>query len=312
MNNNVKYIKDNEKISATEIVPGAKFYLDKTGMFEVLEIFPEHHEYNSDGNKKRICKKAKLRFYNCVNIEYYDDIFYVDAISKQRIKNKYFPNVCNIACIGNTTCVINSKHKHLYSVWKSMINRCYNINNNRYNDYGAKGVIVCDRWLCFEYFEIDAVNLPGYQDMINNPNIKYNIDKDILQQGISYNQKIYSPETCIWIPMSINSIQVAIDNKHKRSSIYHNVCKCKDNNYKARIKNKYTGTIIAYNYTNEIAAAKMVDYFNKYLGTSQLFNNIPDEVMTISQALQYRCYRTEPKNMIKRVMCKIIEKENAV
>lgn len=38
--------------------------------------------------------------------------------------------------------------KHpLYTVWVQMKQRCYNPNNNRYNDWGGRGITVCDEWL---------------------------------------------------------------------------------------------------------------------------------------------------------------------
>lgn len=34
----------------------------------------------------------------------------------------------------------------LYSVWQSMKNRCYNINEPAYERYGMRGISVCDEW----------------------------------------------------------------------------------------------------------------------------------------------------------------------
>ena len=194
--NDIIYIKENECIHINEIKIGNKFYLDKTGLFEIIEIIPFHYKYH-DNKKKRVHRSAKIRFYNCVCIDYYDDIFRIEAIINCQIKNRYFPSVCNIACIGNAKSRIDGKKKHLYRVWYGVIHRCYDIKSSIYNRYGAKGITVCNRWLCFEFFEQDAVNLPGYYDMINNPHIEYDLDKDILQQGFPYNQKIYSQTTCV-------------------------------------------------------------------------------------------------------------------
>lgn len=33
-----------------------------------------------------------------------------------------------------------------YEIWKSMKQRCYNTNNTGYNNYGGRGIMVCDRW----------------------------------------------------------------------------------------------------------------------------------------------------------------------
>lgn len=46
--------------------------------------------------------------------------------------------------------LLNAKHgMHGTSTWQSWIsmrNRCYNKNQKGYADYGAKGVVVCERW----------------------------------------------------------------------------------------------------------------------------------------------------------------------
>lgn len=34
----------------------------------------------------------------------------------------------------------------LYPTWGGMINRCHNPNNSSYYMYGARGIVVCDRW----------------------------------------------------------------------------------------------------------------------------------------------------------------------
>lgn len=37
-------------------------------------------------------------------------------------------------------------HSRIDSVYKTMIARCYNVNNDRYKNYGARGIKVCDEW----------------------------------------------------------------------------------------------------------------------------------------------------------------------
>ena len=40
-----------------------------------------------------------------------------------------------------------------YTTWSQMISRCNNVNNQRYKNYGGRGIKVCDRWLhSFENF----------------------------------------------------------------------------------------------------------------------------------------------------------------
>lgn len=80
-----------------------------------------------------------------------------------------------------------------YNVWRNMISRCYNTKNSRYIWYGLKGVKVCDEWLLFSNFKkwFDENYIDGYC-----------LDKDIKQKGVDC--KVYSPETCLFIPKSEN------------------------------------------------------------------------------------------------------------
>jgi hypothetical protein len=53
------------------------------------------------------------------------------------------------------------KYHLLYNTWVNMKQRCYNSNNNRYEDYGGRGIKICDRWLnSFENFLSDMGEKP--------------------------------------------------------------------------------------------------------------------------------------------------------
>jgi len=73
-----------------------------------------------------------------------------------------------------------------YVTWKSMINRCYAGTNKAYLD-----CIVCDEWLTFSVFR-EWMKSQNWQGM--------HLDKDALVEG----NKVYSPETCVYIPSSLN------------------------------------------------------------------------------------------------------------
>ena len=43
----------------------------------------------------------------------------------------------------------------LYSVWQGMLSRCRNPNFKQWDDYGGRGITVCDRWQTYQNFVAD-------------------------------------------------------------------------------------------------------------------------------------------------------------
>jgi hypothetical protein len=64
----------------------------------------------------------------------------------------------------------HSRYKELYSVWGGMMQRCYNPKVIDCENYGGRGIKVCDRWLLFRHFAEDMPPRPeGLSiDRINN------------------------------------------------------------------------------------------------------------------------------------------------
>ena len=58
----------------------------------------------------------------------------------------------------------------LYKIWSSMKSRCTNKNTTGYENYGGRGIKVCDRWKKFENFYEDMRERPSDKslDRINN------------------------------------------------------------------------------------------------------------------------------------------------
>lgn len=116
------------------------------------------------------------------------------------IKNPYFSSIVNIGYFGepDKTHYSNDEYKRIQQTWTNMIRRCYDITNQDYKAYGAKGATVSKEWLNFAIFLKDYRTLLGYEK-----DIKKVLDSDIL--STSKDIKIYSKNTCSLISSSENS-----------------------------------------------------------------------------------------------------------
>lgn len=83
---------------------------------------------------------------------------------------KYGPECVNLDMRGHTGPLLGSvRHGHTrnrkpsptFNTWCAMRQRCYNPNNERYPNYGARGIRVCARWMDnFENFLVDMGERP--------------------------------------------------------------------------------------------------------------------------------------------------------
>ena len=149
-------------------------------------------------------KKMIVRFENGYEVE-----ADYSNIRKGAIKNPYHPSVHGIGYlgVGEYKAQINRKHTPEYIIWSRMLQRCYN-DKYRENKPTYKNVVICDDWKNFQSFaKWYNENLP------KKDGIKFQLDKDLLQENIE--NKVYSPDTCVLLPYSVNSF---LSNKYTNNT----------------------------------------------------------------------------------------------
>ena len=151
---------------------------------------------NNFGSKMII---NKYRGYHNIEVYFPEYDWFIDsdmnAFKRGEIKCPYETRYFNVGYLGEGEYKFN-KSNDVFIAWNSMIRRCYNnVYQKNYPTYGS--CEVCEGWHNFQnfakwyeenYYEIDGE--------------KMNLDKDIL---VKHN-KIYSPETCIFVPQRINEL----------------------------------------------------------------------------------------------------------
>lgn len=117
-------------------------------------------------------------------------------ITLGRLKNPYHPSVCGVGYVGlgKYKAKRNGTLTNAYNIWAHMIKRCYSVASLREKPTYI-GCSVDERWHNFQVFaEWFAHNYVEW----------WSLDKDILFKG----NKIYSPETCCFVPQEINKLFV--------------------------------------------------------------------------------------------------------
>lgn len=163
---------------------------------------------NSKGTKMEI---VGVRCKSDIDVKFLDEHQYIKEHTTYQlftvgtIKNPFDPTIYNVGYIGVGKQVpsINRVHTRMYKVWSAMIRRCYDYKSEHiYHSYYNR-CTVCDEWKNMQNFG------DWYDDNYIECEGRLHLDKDILHPG----NKIYSPDTCLLIPQSLNSLFINVPNK---------------------------------------------------------------------------------------------------
>ena len=181
---------------------------------------------------KMIIKKYRKAIDIDVYFPEYDWIFEhatYGKFKKGEIKCSYEPRTLGVGYLGEGKYKTreNGKVHKYYKIWHGMLTRCYDpkfhekrptYDGCKVEDYLLNFQHMCE-WLENNYYEI-----PGEQMCL---------DEDILCKG----NKIYSRETCIFVPKRINNLFVKSDNRRGDNPI--GVSDLPSGNYRVNCSNGY-------------------------------------------------------------------------
>ena len=137
------------------------------------------------------CNDVKVKFVDSS----YTTFSTTGNIRSGSVKDKMSPSVYGVGIVGVNSISTNQKPHQEYVFWNSMLQRCYDLS------YKLKRptYIGCTSSNNFKYY-------PYFKDWCNKQvgfgNKGWCLDKDILVKG----NKLYSEDTCCFVPREINSL----------------------------------------------------------------------------------------------------------
>ena len=149
------------------------------------------------------------------------------------IKNPYDKTVYGVGYIGvgkYKSAIRKQELEPRYSVWRNLIGRCYSDKVRNHNIYAD--CEVCKEWHNYQSFAVwyDAnIYQVGTERM--------HLDKDILFE----NNRLYSPDTCLIVPQSINELFHINSRKRKDKDLPYTITRTNIGKYSVSYKGNLLG-----------------------------------------------------------------------
>lgn len=123
------------------------------------------------------------------------------SVLRGDIKNPYHCSVFGVGYfgVGDYKSKIDKKQTKVYGVWSQMLQRCYS-EKQQIKQPTYVGCFIDKRWHNFQVFA------KWFEE---NYKEGFALDKDILFKG----NKIYSPETCCFVPQELNNLIIKNDKR---------------------------------------------------------------------------------------------------
>ena len=219
----------------------------------------------------KVCKSLNsgdfkiVKYNNSKNVEIqfintgFETSVRLGQVKSGSIKDPYAPSVYGVGILGiKYPSKINGVHTKEYGLWKRMLERCYSDSAYQKKRPTYEGCEVSNNFKSYEYFYEWCNKQIGFgNDGNGNP---FHLDKDLLVKG----NKVYSEDSCVFIPAEINSLLVkreALRGEHLIGVYWYK----RDKAFVARVNKSKGGREYLGYFKNEIEA------FNAYKQAKESF-----------------------------------------
>ena len=128
----------------------------------------------------------------------YETKAYFGNIKKGIVRDRSVPSILGVGVVGDEVTKVNGNRLKEYNLWQALLSRCYcdkfHVKCPTYKDCS-----VSDNFKYYPYFKEWCNNQIGFNVLDDKGNY-FELDKDLLIKG----NKVYSEDTCCFIPREIN------------------------------------------------------------------------------------------------------------
>ena len=128
----------------------------------------------------------------------YETKAYFGNIKKGIVRDRTVPSILGVGIIGDEVTKVNGNRLKEYNLWQALLGRCYcdkfHVKCPTYKDCS-----VSDNFKYYPYFKSWCQQQIGFGCLDDKGN-HFELDKDLLIKG----NKVYSEDTCCFIPREIN------------------------------------------------------------------------------------------------------------
>ena len=185
------------------------------------------------------------------------------------IRNPYDKTVYGVGYLGEGKYKVYIDQDHLepvYNVWRTLLGRvCTEKHRKQFPAY--VDCEVCEEWLCYQNFA-EWWN----KNMYHIGTERMHLDKDILIKG----NKVYSPDTCLIVPQSINEIFHSSGKKKKDADLPHTIIRVARGRFSVSYRGKSLGVYDTVEEASDVYLKEKRDYIKQKVESME--NELPDKV----------------------------------